>query len=72
MNAEGQLIPANRGWNEKNGAYAFSYGLGAVIVLYGLLLCLHPWRPEMAAISSFLVVIMSLVGIHTLSIPPQQ
>src|SRR5579885_1543778 len=40
MNPEGKLVPANRAWHEANGTYAFAYGLGAVIVLYGLLLCL--------------------------------
>jgi hypothetical protein len=42
MNPEGTLVPANVEWNEKNHTYAFAYGLGAVIVLYGLMLCLHP------------------------------
>jgi hypothetical protein len=26
----------------------FAFGLGSVIVLYGLLLCLHPWLPQAA------------------------
>src|SRR5580692_4332079 len=56
MNAEGQFSPANRAWHVANRTYEFSYGLGAVIVLYGLLLCLHPWRPEFAAIGSALLV----------------
>jgi uncharacterized membrane protein YkgB len=71
MNPEGQLVPANRQWHESNGTYAFSYGLGAIIVLYGLLLCLHPWRPELAAIGSFLVVIMSLVTLSFLITTPE-
>jgi uncharacterized membrane protein YkgB len=37
----------------------FAYGLGAVIVLYGLLLCLDPWLPQAAAVGSFLVFVMS-------------
>src|SRR3954468_7987182 len=36
MNAEGQLVPANREWHRQNHTYAFAYGLGAVIVAYGL------------------------------------
>lgn len=71
MNAEGQLVPANREWHEANGTYAFSYGLGAVIVLYGLLLCLHPWLPGAAAAGSFLVVIMSLVTLSFLVTTPE-
>src|SRR5688572_4492119 len=33
MNAEGQLVPANREWHRENRTYLFAYGLGAVIVL---------------------------------------
>ncbi|SKA92819.1 Uncharacterized membrane protein YkgB [Prosthecobacter debontii] len=71
MNAEGQLVPANRQWHEDNGTYAFSYGLGAVIVLYGLMLCLHPWLPGIATLGSFLVVIMSLVTLSFLITTPE-
>src|SRR4051794_26746469 len=44
-NPEGALVPENRSWQETNHTYAFAYGLGSVIVLYGLLLSLHPWLP---------------------------
>ncbi|MES2737048.1 MAG: DUF417 family protein [Verrucomicrobiota bacterium] len=71
MNAEGQLNPVNRQWHEENRTYLFSYGLGAVIVLYGLMLCLHGWRPEVAAVGSFLVVIMSLVTLSFLITSPE-
>lgn len=66
MNQEGQLVPANREWHEANGTYTFSYGLGAVIVLYGLMLCVHPWLPGVAALGSFLVVVMSVVTLSFL------
>src|SRR5579885_3787078 len=42
VNPEGKLVPENRVWHEVNHTYPFAWGLGAVIVLYGLLLCLHP------------------------------
>ncbi|HTO05044.1 MAG TPA: DUF417 family protein [Opitutus sp.] len=71
MNAEGQLVPANRAWHQENRTYAFSYGLGAVIVLYGLMLCAHRWRPEIAALGSFLVIIMSLVTLSFLITTPE-
>jgi hypothetical protein len=41
--------------------YAFAPGLGAVIVAYGLMLCMHPWFPHVAAVGSFLVSLMSFV-----------
>lgn len=71
MNAEGQLVPPNREWHTTNGTYAFSYGLGAVIVLYGVMLCLHPWWPGVAAVGSFLVVVMSLVTLSFLITTPE-
>ncbi len=71
MNPEGKLVPENREWHEKNGTYIFSYGLGSIIVLYGLLLCLHPWYPSLAALGSFLVVIMSFVTLSFLITTPE-
>ena len=70
-NPEGALVPANRAWHEENGTYRFAYGLGAVIVLYGLMLCLHPWRPQIAAVGSFLVFVMSLVTLSFLVTTPE-
>src|SRR3954462_13804665 len=43
LNKEGELVPANREWHQQNGTYVFAYGLGSVIVLYGVLIALHPW-----------------------------
>jgi uncharacterized membrane protein YkgB len=42
-----------------------------VIVLYGLLLCLHPWLPQAAALGSFLVFVMSLVTLSFLVTTPE-
>ncbi|MDB6030699.1 MAG: hypothetical protein JWM16_1037, partial [Verrucomicrobiales bacterium] len=71
MNAEGALVPENRRWQEENRTYTFSYGLGALIVLYGLLFCAHPWKPELAAVGSALVVVMSLVTLSFLVTSPE-
>ena len=71
MNPEGKLIAENRTWHEANGTYEFAYGLGAVIVLYGLLLCLHPWLPQAAALGSFLVFVMSFVTLSFLATTPE-
>jgi reactive chlorine resistance protein C len=70
MNPEGTFVPANVEWNEKNQTYAFAYGLGAVIVLYGLMLSLHPWLPQVAALGGFLVFVMSLVTLSFLVTTP--
>src|SRR5580700_4471606 len=70
-NPEGAFVPENRSWHEANHTYIFAYGLGSVIVLYGLLLCLHPWLPQAAAVGSFLVFIMSFVTLSFLITTPE-
>lgn len=70
-NPEGALVPVNRAWHETNGTYRFAYGLGAVIVLYGLMLCLHPFLPQVAAVGSFLVFVMSFVTLSFLVTTPE-
>jgi uncharacterized membrane protein YkgB len=71
MNKEGQLIPENRDWHEKNGTYAFAYGLGTVIVAYGVMIALHAVAPRIAAVGSFLVFIMSFVTLSFLITTPE-
>ncbi|HJZ54382.1 MAG TPA: DUF417 family protein [Gemmataceae bacterium] len=71
MNREGELAPANREWHERNGTYLFAYGLGSVIVLYGVLIALHPVFPRVAAVGSFLVFVMSLVTLSFLITTPE-
>jgi uncharacterized membrane protein YkgB len=70
-NPEGALVPENREWHESNGTYRFAYGLGSVIVLYGLMLCLHPWLPQVAALGSFGIFIMSFVTLSFLITTPE-
>lgn len=70
-NPEGALVPANRAWHEQNGTYRFALGLGAVIAIYGLMLCLNPCLPQVAALGSFLVLIMSVVTLSFLITTPE-
>jgi uncharacterized membrane protein YkgB len=71
MNREGELIPQNRAWHEANGTYTFSYLLGGVIVLLGLLIAAHYVSPAVGALGSFLVVGMSLVTLSFLVTTPE-
>lgn len=71
MNPEGAVVPANRVWHEMNRTYPFAIALGSVIVLYGVLIALHPWLPQAAAVGSFLVFVMSFVTLSFLVTTPE-
>jgi uncharacterized membrane protein YkgB len=71
MNREGELVPANREWHERNGTYLFGYGLGSVIVTFGVMIALHRWLPGAATLGSFLVFLMSLVTLSFLVTTPE-
>ena len=71
INREGELKPANREWHERNGTYRFAYGLGSVIVAFGVMIALHPWLPRVSAIGSFLVFGMSITTLSFLVTTPE-
>jgi uncharacterized membrane protein YkgB len=71
MNPEGALVPANRAWHEANRTYPFAHALGFVIVLFGLMLALHPWLPQVAAVGSAMVALMSLTTLSFLVTTPE-
>jgi uncharacterized membrane protein YkgB len=71
MNREGELVPANREWHDKNGTYLFAYGLGSVIVILGVMIAVNPWLPRVSALGSFLVVGMSFTTLSFLITTPE-
>jgi uncharacterized membrane protein YkgB len=71
MNKEGEVIPAHRQWNESNGTYSFSHGLGIVIVLIGVLIASYPILPQVSAVGSFLLILMSLTTLSFLVTTPE-
>ena len=71
MNREGELIPAHHEWQESNGTYRFSYGLGIVIVSIGLLIALYPISPRASFVGSFLLIFMSLTTLSFLVTTPE-
>src|SRR5687768_6429927 len=71
MNKEGEYKAENIQWHRDNNTYAFSYGLGAVIVLIGLLIALYPWFPGASALGSLLAFLMSLVTLSFLVTTPE-
>ncbi|WP_228486291.1 DUF417 family protein [Paludibaculum fermentans] len=71
MNREGELNDDNRRWHETNGTYEFSHGLGCAIILIGCLIALHPFRPQVAAAGSLLLILMSLTTLSFLVTTPE-
>ncbi len=71
MNKEGEFKPENIQWHKENNTYAFSWGLGAVIVLIGILIALYPVWPAASAVGSSLAFIMSLVTLSFLITTPE-
>lgn len=71
MNKEGELKPENVAWHEANNTYTFSFGLGASIILIGILIALYPIWPAVSAAGSFLAFIMSLVTLSFLITTPE-
>ena len=71
MNKEGELNVAHRQWNENNGTYPVSYALGIVIVSIGLLIALHPFLPQLAAVGSFLLILMACTTLSFLVTTPE-
>jgi uncharacterized membrane protein YkgB len=71
QNPAGGLNIADHEWNVRNGTYVFSYGLGCVIVGLGVLIALHPLLPQVAAVGSFLVILMALTTLSFLVTTPE-
>jgi reactive chlorine resistance protein C len=71
MNKEGELNPEHRQWHESNGTYAFSYGLGAVIVLIGLMIALYPVLPQVSAFGSLMLIFMAFTTLSFLVTTPE-
>jgi uncharacterized membrane protein YkgB len=71
MNKEGQVVPANQQWNESNGTYPVSYGLGVIIVSLGIMIALHPIWPQVSAVGSFLLILMALTTLSFLVTTPE-
>jgi uncharacterized membrane protein YkgB len=71
MNKEGELNVAHRQWNESNGTYPVSYALGIVIVSIGLLIASHPLLPQLAAVGSFLLILMACTTLSFLVTTPE-
>ncbi|WP_035644347.1 DUF417 family protein [Flavobacterium sp. ASV13] len=70
-NLEGKTVEKNIKWQEENGTYIFSYGLGTVIVSIGLLVLLGIWFPKIGLWGGLLTFGMSFVTLSFLITTPE-
>jgi len=71
MNPEGVLNEKNRQWHKENRTYIFSYALGAVIILIGVLVLAGIVNPKIGAVGDTLTIIMSVVTLSFLITTPE-
>ncbi|WP_392420158.1 DUF417 family protein [Capnocytophaga canis] len=70
-NPEGKMVAKNIEWHKQNGTYTFSYGLGAMICLIGLLTLLGIWSPKIGLWGGLLTFGMSIVTLSFLITTPE-
>lgn len=70
-NPEGKTVQKNIDWHKENRTYLFSYGLGTVIVLIGILTLLGIWSAKIGLIGGLLTFGMSIVTLTFLMTTPE-
>lgn len=70
-NKEGQMVSKNIEWHKANGTYVFSYGLGTMIVMIGLLTLLGIWFSKIGMVGGLLTFGMSIVTLSFLVTTPE-
>lgn len=70
-NPEGKMVAKNIEWHKQNGTYLFSYGLGTMICIIGLLVLLGIWSPKIGVIGGLLTFGMSIVTLTFLITTPE-
>lgn len=70
-NPEGKTVTKNIDWHKANGTYWFSYGLGTVIIIIGLLTLAGIWWAGLGALGGLLTAVMSVVTLSFLITTPE-
>lgn len=66
MQKEGEANPDKIAWHTANHTYLFSYGLGTVLVIFGMMLLLNTYHPGIGMAGAALVILMSIVTLSFL------
>lgn len=70
-NPEGKTVQKNVDWHHENGTYIFSYGLGLMIIVIGVLTLLGIWYAKIGLLGGILTFGMSLVTLSFLITTPE-
>lgn len=70
-NKEGEWVPANIGWHQQNNTYPFSYGLGIVIIIIGLLTLAGIFHSGLGLVGGLLTTGMSVITLSFLITTPE-
>ncbi|WP_160070254.1 DUF417 family protein [Sphingobacterium bovisgrunnientis] len=70
-NPEGLVVKKNIEWHTENGTYVFSYGLGLVICIIGILVLLGIWFPKIGFWGGVFTFGMSIVTLSFLITTPE-
>ena len=70
-NPEGKTVQKNIDWHKENNTYTFSYGLGAVICIIGILVLLGIWYDKIGVWGGLLTFGMSIVTLSFLITTPE-
>ncbi|MEC3879449.1 DUF417 family protein [Parapedobacter flavus] len=70
-NPEGKTVTKHIEWHRTNHTYVFSYGLGSVIVVIGLLTLAGIWSAKLGLVGGILTFLMSIVTLTFLITTPE-
>ena len=70
-NPEGKTVSKHIEWHRANGTYTFSYGLGSVIVVIGILSLVGIWSAKLGLIGGILTFLTSIVTLSFLLTTPE-
>lgn len=68
---EGEADPVKQAWHAENRTYAFSHGLGVLIMAIGLLTFLGIFFPKIGLIGALLAIVMTLGTLSFLVTTPE-